>query len=226
MLSTENIERIADQLRAASRMHIRDGKGIPPTAFIVARDNPVTGEPAKASAPVIPIVQPNTLSKDAFASCVRSVAVAARAQAVIFCADVWHVRVQDESLLGLTEEEKKARRDAIVQAVGAPSQHEDRVEAIVVVIEYDDGRVTRTHQPYTRDQGRILFENVERMDVTQADQSGRFTFLVSSTAGRPPDEIMGVARNISAYICEGVDWIPAAWEAVAPGEEEAQVARG
>lgn len=224
MMSVEQIKNVADQLRAASRMHLRAGNEVPPTIFVVARENPITGAPVDEANPIIPLVQPPTMSKERFAQAARGVAVASKARAAIICLDAWHVRIAktdamqgmspDDALRHLEETQPRAR------------DHEDRQEAVILLLEFDDGPVFHTSQVYRRDEGRLLFEDVVSHEMKLDDRRGVFTIIPPASMGEPPAEAMASARNISTYILQGVDWIPAAFEVVKPGDEEAQAANG
>lgn len=201
MMTVNEIKAVAQQLNVAARHQIDEGKRIPTTVFLVARENPITGIGVDTTNVIIPMVQPQTLNKPAFIHAARAVAIACKARAAIICFDAWHV---------LFKRPPGATREEVIDSIKdiKPSEHIDREECISVLVEFDDGPVHRTRQPYRRDDGRIVFDPPENYEATLADRVGMLMILDEVA---PTVEQVHSARNLAAFFLEGVPWLPKDW---------------
>lgn len=112
----------------------------------------------------------NDAEKDRFSSLIRVIALAYDAQSVSFMTEAWSRNV--ERRIGESEAEHEARVDAI-----RPSEAEDRIEMVIVVLQYRDTN-SRLHLATGR--GEILRSadgkptGLTEPDVTSETLTGRF----------------------------------------------------
>lgn len=212
MITDDKIQTLARHFNTCARLAIGEGNGLPSTIFLVARENPITGEPANPDAPVIPLVQPNTMSKERFAQAARAVAVAAKARAAIIILDAWFIDLRGVARSKYATKEEAAA--AIPELLGhkAVSEHDDRQSAISTTIEYDDGPVNVSYSIYRKDDGRIVFDEPFELNATLQERIGTWCILNDPGHGDPPDVVMHSCRNVAAFLLQGVDWLPSVFE--------------
>lgn len=225
MMPLVDVIGIADKIRMVGRMSLRDGIGIPPSVFIFARENPVTGASLPdQTKPIIPMIQPTTMHKNRFAEVCKAVAIAANAYSTIVVFDSWYARVTkaDGAKLTGTPDEKLAQLRASMPA--SLEDYEERQSALMVAIELEDGRSLGSHQVYRSDEGGMIFEPTEWIGGTRESRRSTWQLLPDREKfGEPPAEVVASCRNVSAFMLQGVDWLPPDFVSRTAEDEQAQV---
>ena len=167
MMTKEEIDIVVRAFRDSTVGICKDrrsgGQEFPPTWAILCRNHPKTGEPLPVQRIVI-FIPPDYISKDNVAKCLELIGVVAEPHAIMSFMDAWTVNVPQGGL------------DEYMKNYKGASTHPDRVEAVVSVVEWDDGRVWRHQTSYRRDEGTLVWDEPKVEDDASSNE-GRFAVM-------------------------------------------------
>ena len=175
-------EEIDDHVAATwkvARDILEEGHTVGLATFIFCTEDPLTGDPGRG---IVPGVETGQLDeRNALLAVWRAIAIAGKASHVILVQDTWMVKVP------------KVEGQGFPGLGCAPSEHPDREESLLITIEHADG-ARNERLPYVRDQGRIIFGEMEITELKHEQRKGRLRIM---GVGEPPAVVKMAARNLA-----------------------------